>query len=179
VAGLAAEKGDVEPIVVNTGRTGQTVTIKIFRASDNFFLDWSDNTFKVIGSVVTLTRTLLVVDAVNAPGHYELDTAPHTNGLHTSLLTNLTTTALEQLVVVPVATSPVTKLASGYLKIVPRIDGVTPERTVASRLNSMARGKVTLTGATLKPAQDAEYYDEAGAPIFKNRNTAVERNPVP
>jgi hypothetical protein len=179
VAGLAAEKGDVEPIVVDTGKTGQTVTIKIFRASDEFFLDWSDNTFKVVGSVVTLTQALTAVDAVNAPGMYALTTAPHTTGLATGLLTNLTTTTLEQLVVVPVATSPTSKVAPGYLKIVPRIDGLIPERTVASRLNSMARGKVTLTGATAKPAQDAEYYDETGAAIFKNRNTAIERNPVP
>jgi hypothetical protein len=178
MAGLAAEKGDVEPIVVNTGKTGQTVTIKIFRASDGFFLDWSDNTFKTAGSVVTMTATLTEIDATNAPGHYYLDTAPHTDGLHTSLLTNLTATALEQLVVLPVAnTGP--KIQSGYLKIVPLIDGLVPERTVASRLNSMARGKITLSGAVPKPAQDAEYYDETGAPIFKNRNTGDERNPVP
>ena len=178
MAGLAAEKTDVEPIVVNTGKTGQTVTIRIFRASDNFFLDWSDNTFKVVGSVVTLNRTFIEIDAVNAPGHYNLDTAPHTDGLHTGLLTNLTSIALEQLVVLPTAlTGP--KLQSGFLKIVPRIDGVTPERVVASRMNSMARGKITLSGAAVKPAQDAEYFDESGAPIFKNRNTGDERNPVP
>lgn len=177
MAGIAAEQSDIEPIVVNTGVTGQTVTIRIFRTSDQFFLDWSDNTFKTVGSVVQLTETLSETDPVNAPGHYVLTAAPHVDGLDTSLLTNLTTTALEQLVIVP--TAPGVRVASGILKIVPRIDGLLSERTVASRVNAMARGRITLSGAVPKPAQDAVYFDEAGAPIFTNRNTGDERNPVP
>ena len=64
------EVGDVEPIVVNTNRTGQTVEIRICRHSDGFFLDWSDDTFKTVASVVTLDQVLVAKDAVNAPGLY-------------------------------------------------------------------------------------------------------------
>jgi len=177
MAGIAAEKGDVEPIVVNTGVTGQTVTIRVVRASDGFLLDWSDNTFKVPASVVTPDQALAEISALYVPGHYELNTVPHVGGLHTGLLVNLSATNLEQLLVVP--TAPGVRVASGLLKIVPLIDGVTPERTVTSRTNAMARGRIVLTGAVPKPAQDAIYYDESGAPVFTNRNTGDERNPVP
>jgi len=175
--GLAIEKNDIEAIVVNTRRTGQTVTIRILRNSDKFFLDWSDNTFKTAGAVVTLTQTLTEIDAVNAPGLYALATAPHSTGLDTSLLTNLTTTAIEELVVFPSATG--VRLEAGRLKVVPRIDGVRPEREVFSRMNAMARGKVTLSGAIVRPAQDAAYYEEDDVTIsYTTRNTGDERNPV-
>lgn len=175
--GLAVEKGDVEAIVVNTRRAGQTVTIRILRNSDKFFLDWSDNTFKTAGAVVTLTQALTEIDSVNAPGLYALATAPHTTGLNTGLLTNLTASALEELVVFPSATG--VKLEAGRLKVVPLIDGVRPEREVISRMNAMARGKVTLSGAAVRPAQDAVYYEEDDATIsYTTRNTGDERNPV-
>jgi hypothetical protein len=42
------EYNEVEPIVINTFVAGQTVTIRICRSSDGFFLDWSDDTFKTV-----------------------------------------------------------------------------------------------------------------------------------
>lgn len=178
--GLAVEKGDIEPIVVDTRRTGQAVTIRVFRTSDKRWLDWSDNTFKLIGAVVTLNQPLVAVDATNAPGLYSLASLGHPTGLNTGLLTNLTTTALEELVVIPAATPGAAgvRLEPGRIKVVPRIDGVVPERVVHSRTNAMAKGPVTLSGATPEPAQDAAYYDENGVLIFTNRNTGDQRQPV-
>jgi len=57
-------------------------------------------------------------------------------------------------------------------------DGTITARTVMERINAMARGKMTLTGATTKPAQDAVYFDESGSPLYTNRNTGNERNPL-
>lgn len=58
------------------------------------------------------------------------------------------------------------------------VDGAINVRTVLSRLNAMARGRITLSGAVTKPAQDAVYFDEAGSSIYTNRNTGDERNPL-
>lgn len=57
-------------------------------------------------------------------------------------------------------------------------DGAIAARTIMTRINAMARGRVTLSGGTPKPAQDAVYFDEAGNPIYTNRNTGDERNPL-
>lgn len=174
--GLAVEKGDIEPIAVAIGQTGQTVTIKIYRNSDKFFLDWSDNTFKTAGSLVTPSVTLTEVDPVNASGVYALMAAPHSTGLNTGLLTNLTTTLLEELVVVASWSGP--RIDPGRMKIVPRIDGVRPEREVLSRINAMARGKITLTGEVPQPLQTSTYYKEDGVTVsHTNDNTGNERNP--
>jgi len=86
--------GDVEPIAVDVRDSkglplaGLTdIYIRIYRESDNFFLDWSDNTFK---SYITITptnnrRLLTEVNSAGAPGIYEL-----AGGWDTSL-TNLAT----------------------------------------------------------------------------------------
>lgn len=58
------------------------------------------------------------------------------------------------------------------------VDGTIDVRTALKRLNSMARGRITLPGQPSKPAQDAVYYDESGDPLYTNRNTGDERNPV-
>lgn len=171
------EVGATEPIVISTGKTGQTVTIKIFRHSDCFFLDWSDDTFKVVGSVVTLTQALTEKDATNAPGIYQLSSATHPSGLDTSIL-GLSTTVDDVLVVIPTATSPASKIDPAELRLKCLVDGVITEKTVHSRLNAMARGKITLTGGSAKPAQDAIYLDENGVTSYTNRNTGTERNPV-
>ena len=57
-------------------------------------------------------------------------------------------------------------------------DGTVTARTIMRRVNAMARGRITLTGASTKPAQDAVYYDESGTPVYTNRNTGDERNPL-
>lgn len=173
----AVEVGATEPIVISTGKTGQTVTIKVFRHSDCFFLDWSDDTFKIVGSVVTLTQALTEKDATNAPGIYQLASVNHPSGLDTSSL-GLSTTVDDALVIIPAATSPTTKLDPAELRLKALVDGVLFEKVVHSRTNAMARGKVTLSGGAVKPSQDAEYFDENGATSFTNRNTGTERNPV-
>lgn len=57
-------------------------------------------------------------------------------------------------------------------------DGSITAREIMKRINAMARGKIALSGAAAKPAQNAVYYDEAGAPLFTNINTGDERNPL-
>lgn len=58
------------------------------------------------------------------------------------------------------------------------LDGTISARTIMTRVNSMARGRITLSGAAVKAPQDAVYYDETGVPVFTNRNTGNERNPL-
>jgi len=83
---------DVEPIVVDirdkkgTPLTGKIdIYIRIYRESDGFFLDWSDNQFKALGSITPPNQNQIMteVSATGAPGIYEL-----TGGWDTSL-TNL------------------------------------------------------------------------------------------
>lgn len=66
--------------------------LKIFiqRRSDGYYLDWSDNTFKAIGSVVQKEEVLSEADSSDNPGVYELNTASHVSGLDTSIITNFT-----------------------------------------------------------------------------------------
>lgn len=56
--------------------------VKIFvrRVSDSYFLDWSDDTFKLPGSVVLKDQQLVAVDNVHAPGFYHLHNASHPGG---------------------------------------------------------------------------------------------------
>jgi hypothetical protein len=176
------ENGKIEPIAVFTGRTGQTVEIRICRQSDGFFLDWSDDTFKAVGGVVTLDETLTAKDATNAPGIYELATVGHPTGLDTSLLGLSKAVDHPLLVIANVTAGPAfatTKIDPSTLKIICLIDACVDRKTVQSRINAMARGKIELSGASAKPAQDAVYYDEKGTTVvYTTRNTGDERNPV-
>ena len=52
-----------------TGRA--TIRIRLYRKSDNQFLDWSDATFKAAGHIA-IEAVMSEIDATNAPGHYEL-----------------------------------------------------------------------------------------------------------
>ncbi len=178
---VAIEVNAVEPIVIDTRRVGQTVEIRVCRHSDGFFLDWSDDTFKAVGVVVTLDQTLVAKDATNAPGIYQLASVTHPSGLDTSLFGLVTTADDSLLVIVNVTAGPAfatTNIPSGEIRLKCLVDGVLTEKTVQSRVNSMARGKIALSGAVVKPPQDAEYFDEAGVSLFTNRNTGTERNPV-
>jgi hypothetical protein len=88
--------GQVEPItafvVDNNGDPlpGKSdIFIKIRRYSDSFYLDWSDNTFKVSGSVTAINQQLVPVDNANSPGEYHLNTVTHVLGWDTSKVTNI------------------------------------------------------------------------------------------
>lgn len=61
--------------------TGLT-NIKLFvrRLSDSLYLDWSDNTFKVAGSISSFYQVLAEQDSVSNPGFYHLDNADHPGG---------------------------------------------------------------------------------------------------
>jgi len=63
-----------EPIVNTLGvpQTGLTVTLRIKRRSDGFYLDFFDNTFKAAGWT-TLNVTMTELDATNAQGIYFRD----------------------------------------------------------------------------------------------------------
>ena len=180
---FAVENGKVEPITISTGIAGQTVEIRICRQSDGFFLDWSDDTFKAVGGVTTLDQTLTEKDATNAPGIYSLASANHPNGLDTSILNTLDPTVDYSLLVIANVTAgpqfASTSVEPAELKVLCIVDGLVDRKTVLSRVNAMARGRITLSGGTAKPAQDAVYFDETGAPLYTNRNTGTERNPVP
>jgi hypothetical protein len=87
------QSGSTEPIEVLVVDAAGTVLpglanikIRIRRLSDGFHFDWSDQTFKA--SPTTLLQTLVAADASKSPGEYHLDTAPHTKGWHTALITN-------------------------------------------------------------------------------------------
>jgi hypothetical protein len=89
------QTGDKEPIEVlvrdSLGApllSKTDILVQIRRTSDNFFFDWSDDTFKTEPSVVTRTIALTEVDMFVSPGEYKLTTGTHTNGFDTSAITN-------------------------------------------------------------------------------------------
>ena len=181
------EVGDVEPIVVNTNRTGQTVEIRICRHSDGFFLDWSDDIFKVVGSVVTLDQVLVAKDAVNAPGLYQLASVSHPNGLNTSIIDlpgGLNMAVDDDLIVIVNVTAgpsfASTNVPPGEIKLKCLVDGCVPRKTVLSRVNAMVVGDVTLSPAPAPcPTVDAAYADEKGNLLFTTHNTGGARTTTP
>jgi len=89
------QTGDKEPVVVlivdgtGTPLTGKTnIKIRVRRLSDGFYFDWSDNTFKTGGSVVTLLQALVEVSATLSPGEYQLNKVGHVNGFNTLTIIN-------------------------------------------------------------------------------------------
>jgi hypothetical protein len=87
--------GATEPVEVqvagldNLPLLGKTsIKLCVRRISDNTYLDWTDNTFKVGSSVVQMLLALVEVSPTYSPGVYELDTSPHVKGLNTAVLTN-------------------------------------------------------------------------------------------
>lgn len=92
---VLVQTGETEPIsalLIDSSRSpivGLTnIEIRIRRASDGWYFDWDDDTFKVLGLVTTLTETLTEVDATGSPGVYHLDTVNHVGGFDTSAITN-------------------------------------------------------------------------------------------
>lgn len=90
--------GATEPIEVqvsgldNLPLTGKTsIKLCIRRIRDSLYLDWTDNTFKAGGDATQRLMPLTEVSADYSPGVYELDTAPHTKGLNTGVITNAAT----------------------------------------------------------------------------------------
>jgi len=61
--------------------TGLTnLRLYVERASDNFQLDWSDQTFKDPSTITTRLLTIYEPDATYNPGWYAIDTAEHADG---------------------------------------------------------------------------------------------------
>jgi len=59
------------------------------------------------------------------------------------------------------------------------VDGTIDVRTALTRINAMARGKITLSGAQARAPQDAVYFEEDDSTVsYTNRNTGDERNPL-
>lgn len=58
------------------------IKIKVRRASDGLYLDWSDNTFKA--APIQLLQQLEEVSATYSPGEYCLNTLTHVGGFDTS-----------------------------------------------------------------------------------------------
>jgi len=92
---MATITSDLEPIVAmvvdsnNTLLTGKTdIKIRIYRASDVYFFDWSDNTFKAFFSIVQLDQVLSEVNPIGAPGEYWLDKVGHERGFNLATVTN-------------------------------------------------------------------------------------------
>jgi hypothetical protein len=89
------QTGDKEPIEVLVRNiigapllSKLDILLQIRRTSDNFFFDWSDNTFKTEPSVVTRSIPLTQVDMLVSPGEYKLTTGVHIDGFNTSAITN-------------------------------------------------------------------------------------------
>lgn len=174
------EYNDVEPIVISTFLAGQTVTIRICRTSDGFFLDWSDDTFKSVGSVTTLNQALAAKDAVNAPGIYELASVNHPNGLDTSILSPLNTSVDDTYIVIPNVIGPPRDVTPGEIRVKCLVDGVLNRKTVASEVRAKLVGDVVLDPApTPCPAVEATYKDAAGNDLFTHSNNGGSRTTVP
>jgi len=82
-----------------TGVTG--LKLRISRVSDDYILDWNDDTFKASGWT-TIEQTLSEVDTTNLPGLYKLS-----GGLDTSAITNM---ASEDTLLAHVEEDPATNL---------------------------------------------------------------------
>ena len=92
------DSNTVEPIYTRVldfrgnGLTGlNTIQVSIVRNTDNFYLDWSDNTFKTLFAVGQKYEQMSEVNAVGSPGLYNLDSVDHPNGLNLTQITNLDT----------------------------------------------------------------------------------------
>jgi hypothetical protein len=91
---VTIEPGDIEPIKVFVVREDQktpltglsNVKLKIQRHDDDEFFDWSDDTFKPLGSVGTLLQALEALPGND--GWYRLNKAGHVKGFDTGTITN-------------------------------------------------------------------------------------------
>ena len=180
---IAVEVNDVEPIVVNTGRTGQTVELRICRHSDGFFLDWSDDTFRTVGSVVTLDQTLTAKDAINAPGIYQLASVSHPSGLDTSALGLSAAVDDTLIVIVNVTAGPAfasTKVPPGEISLLALIDACLTRKTVHSELRAKLLGDATVAPAPSPcPPVTTTYKDAKGVDKFTHSNDGAVRTTVP
>lgn len=69
--------------------TGATnLAVKLRRASDNLYYDWSDDTFKLPGDVVLLEQLMAEVSAAYSPGEYHLASTNHPTGFDPNKITN-------------------------------------------------------------------------------------------
>lgn len=87
-------QGETEPValppVMDNSKNLLTdltnLKLRVRRLSDDYYLDWSDGTFKA--SPNQLLITLKEIDKTNSPGEYQLDTAPHVDGFNTAAIAN-------------------------------------------------------------------------------------------
>lgn len=100
---MIVRQADPEPIVLDVrdenrspfiGATG--VAVRVRRNSDGFYLDWTGNIYRSSGWT-TLDRSTTAIDAVNAPGMYEV-----TGGYPTPSISNAVSD--DHYIVIPVNT---------------------------------------------------------------------------
>ena len=129
------QSGETEPVeayirdIVGDALTGKTdIKIRVRRHKDGYYYDWSDDTFKVVGSVVQMLETLDELDSTNSPGVYILDTTQHDHGFDTSQITNAGTNDIYDVTVLQDGGSDAAGLPVGFeLKVgfwTDQIDGV-------------------------------------------------------
>lgn len=92
---VRVQTGGKEPIEVlavdalSTRLTGLTnLAVSVRRISDDYLLDWNDDTFKA--TPTKQWELLTEIDATLAPGEYRLDNASHVKGLDTAAFVNPT-----------------------------------------------------------------------------------------
>lgn len=78
------DKTTNEPLLSKTN-----IRIRIRRHEDDLYYDWSDDTFKLYGSVIQIHEALSLIDNTASPGLYRLNTTNHARGFDTNKITNL------------------------------------------------------------------------------------------
>ena len=79
------QTGGVEPVEIqlfntSTGAplTGKTnIQVSVRRQQDDYYLDWTDNTFKLATAVTLLWETMEEINHTNRQGLYRLNTPEH------------------------------------------------------------------------------------------------------
>jgi hypothetical protein len=159
-------KGEIESIKVPAADkrgaplTGKTdLYVRIQRSSDNWFLDWADDTFKAAGHT-TLNALLTEIDATNAAGLYELS-----GRFDSGAVTNLAT--IEDLNIIPVQT--------------PGTDAILPDpvelqvRPVSIAQVQLGARQITITiqddGAIPLPGANIDIYDASNTTFLARKTT--------
>ena len=96
--------------------TGKTdICVQIRRHQDDFYFDWSDNTFKTPSTVVARYQALAEVSPAYSPGVYRLNVGPqHIKGFDTAAITNPGTADVYDIDVVQTVGTDAAGLPQGY-----------------------------------------------------------------
>lgn len=116
---LPGAREPIEIIVVDINGqplTGKTdICIQIRRHQDDYYFDWSDNTFKTPSTVVTRHQALAEVSSAYSPGVYRLNIGPrHIKGFDTTAITNPGTADVYDIDVVQTVGTDAAGLPQGY-----------------------------------------------------------------